>query len=133
MDFFATGVTACKSSKLTLCEDLAASAGCTRPYPLTEACITVVAAALKAAGYKSAMFYVGELRFRHIGHDFPVGLTLGRVFAKVRASLDGVKGPPSRAPEILFSELVWETNEAQEARRWWWALLVLSLWRVLGC
>ena len=60
------------------------------------------------------MSYIGELRLRHIGHDFPVGLALGRVFAKVRASLDRGKGPPSRAPETLFFELVWETNEAQE-------------------
>ena len=81
-------------------------------YPLTEETVVDVAAAVKAAHYRSAVSYLGELRLGHIESRHDVPLWLARVFAGCRRALLRGLGPPSRAVELPV-ELVGEETFRQ--------------------
>ena len=98
--FFAKNVEATKASKLALAEDLAARAGVTPLYPLSEDALLAVAAALDAASFRSAAGYLSELRLRHIELDFAVSPCLARTFKKVCDAVSRGIGPPAKAPEV---------------------------------
>eukprot|EP00971_Amphidinium_carterae_P332544 6466767-Amphidinium_carterae.1 len=70
------------------------------PYPLQEATIWQVSAALKAAKFRSAHTYLYELRLGHIEAKYNVPLWMDRVFSHCkRALLRGI-GPPNRAETV---------------------------------
>ena len=67
------------------------------PFPLTAATVRGVAAALLAAGYRSADDYLGELRRMQLEEGFDVPNSLMRVFDLCKAAVTRGLGPPARA------------------------------------
>ena len=105
--FYADGTPAVKSSKLRSAEGLAARAGFTDIYPLSEAVLDAVAAALLAGGYRSGFAYILELKLKHIELNFPVGPALGRRLQKIEDALGRGLGPKNKAPEVAPADVPW--------------------------
>ena len=104
--FFAANTKGVKASKKKLAEGLAAQCGFPQPYPLNEEVVVKVAAALQAAGYRSAYSYVLELKLGHIELDFDLSPAMSRLLKKVEDGLTRGVGPPDKAPEVRVEALV---------------------------
>ena len=59
-----------------------------------------VAAAMKAAGFKSGPQYLGELRLAHVEAGYETGSWLTRCFRLCKKALERDQGPVRRAPEV---------------------------------
>ena len=99
-DFFSTNGAAVKKSKRELAEELAKLAGFDPVYPLSVELVIAVGAALKAAGYRSAPSYIGELKLRHVEENYPVGPALARAIKLANDSSERGIGPVNKAPEV---------------------------------
>ena len=76
-----------------------------RPLPLSVDTVEKVAAAMKAAGFKSGPQYLGELRLAHVEAGYELGAWLIRAFRLCQKALERDRGPTRRAPEIRPEQL----------------------------
>ena len=103
-DFWAASNKAAKLSKRKLVVDLAQAGG--GPWwvpPLTENVVLGVAAALKAAGLKSASSLMNELKLWHVEQGYDVSHWLARLLTLAKKSLSRNLGPIKRAVELKLS------------------------------
>ena len=105
-DFWAASNKAAKLSKRKLIVDLAQAVG--GPWwvpPLTENVVLGVAAALKAAGLKSASSLMNELKLWHVEQGYDVSHWLARLLTLTRKSLSRNLGPIKRAVELKLQDI----------------------------
>ena len=76
-----------------------------RPLPLSIQTVERVAAALKAAGFKSGPQYLGELRLAHVEAGYEVGSWLSRSLRLCKKALERDSGPTRRAPEVKAEQI----------------------------
>ena len=77
-----------------------------KPLPLTTDVVEKVAAAMKAAGFRSGPQYLGELRLAHIEAGYELSAWLTRCFQMCRKALERNSGPVRRAPEVKALQVV---------------------------
>lgn len=70
------------------------------PVPITAAQVREVSAALKAAGYRSAMAYINEAFQWHKRKGYPVSDVLHMAMRDAKRAVTRAIGPPRRAPEV---------------------------------
>ena len=104
-----------------------------RVYPLAEATVVGVAAALKDARFKSAEAYMGELRLGHVEARFEVPAWLARLLSQCKRALRRGAGPPNKAAELRLEDIEVERvdlrGEAAGDLRWpYRAYVVANRW-----
>ena len=104
-DFFAQSNQAPVAKKQHDVETLAlAVCGRREAFPLRPDTVVKVAAALKAASFRSADQYLGHLRTVHREQDYVVGPALQRTFELCKRAVKRGLGPPTRAPEVQLRD-----------------------------
>ena len=94
------------SSKRQNISRIASAATTGHVLPLSVLTVETVAAALKAAGLKSGTAYLAELRLLHVEAGWEIPSQLARGFDQARRSLDRGKGPPCKAAEFRFEQML---------------------------
>ena len=100
-DFWAASTVQVKRSRRVEVLRLAAAvADGGQIFPLGQALVEGVAAALKAGGMASANLYLQELKLAHIESGYDLEAWLARTFTLCGKSLSRNRGPVKRAPEV---------------------------------
>ena len=81
-----------------------------KPNQVNANSILTVAAALHAAGYRSAQAYMGSLKRLQAENDEKQGPAVSRLYKKIDDALTRGIGPPDKAPEILIGDMKRDTE-----------------------
>ena len=108
--FWAESTKKARESRRTLVLSLAVKVNGpgTPLFPLRQATIEGVAAALKHAGLASGDQYINELKLAHVEAGFDLTAWLVRSFTLCKKALMRMRGPVKKAVEFKVEELPWE-------------------------
>ena len=117
-DFWADSNRQAQASKRKLVIELAQAVGGEWwTPPLTESVVVGVAAALKAAGLKTAASLLNELKLWHVDQGHSVTDSLERLLSLAKKSVARNLGPVKRALEVKIAEIdrgVWQCSRHME-------------------
>lgn len=102
-------------------------------YPLQRATVVAVAAALKAAAFRSGDQYLGELCLGHVEAGFEIPAWLARTFDQSKMAVLRGMGPPKRAGELKLQDVAVDArlglgSGPDEVWKPWDAYVVACAW-----